>query len=199
MTYRIYKTDEDNISIDSPLWDKAERGIIKDRGWEGYAPCPESSFKILRSPCGFYILMESKESHLRAEIKEENGAVCTDSCLEFFISPRDGDGRYLNFEINPAGVLHLAIGEGRHDRTKLWEDRGQFRIESSPKAGNWRLCFFIPDAFLLKYFHEISPSLRANAYKCGDRTESPHYGCWSRVGTSVPDFHRPEFFGELTR
>ena len=40
-------------------------------------------------------------------------------------------------------------------------------------------------------------SIRANFYKCGDKTAHPHYLSWSPIDTPKPDFHRPEFFGEL--
>ena len=30
-----------------------------------------------------------------------------------------------------------------------------------------------------------------------DKTAHPHYLSWSPIGTEKPDFHRPEFFGEL--
>jgi hypothetical protein len=40
-------------------------------------------------------------------------------------------------------------------------------------------------------------SLRANFYKWGDGTSVPHYLTWSHIVTETPDFHRPEFFGEL--
>ena len=39
--------------------------------------------------------------------------------------------------------------------------------------------------------------IRANFYKCGDKTAHPHFLSWSPVSTEKPDFHRPEFFGEL--
>ena len=38
---------------------------------------------------------------------------------------------------------------------------------------------------------------RGNCYKCGDRTEHPHYLAWNPVNTLSPDFHRPEFLGEM--
>ncbi|MCK7480493.1 MAG: carbohydrate-binding family 9-like protein [Candidatus Moduliflexus flocculans] len=49
------------------------------------------------------------------------------------------------------------------------------------------------------YGREIDAGCRsaANFYKCGDETEFPHYGAWSPVETPAPDFHRPEFFGEI--
>ena len=39
--------------------------------------------------------------------------------------------------------------------------------------------------------------LLGNFYKCGDATEMPHYLSWNPIQTERPDFHRPEFFGEL--
>ena len=39
--------------------------------------------------------------------------------------------------------------------------------------------------------------LLGNFYKCGDATLLPHYLSWSQIDTEQPDFHRPEFFGEL--
>jgi hypothetical protein len=50
---------------------------------------------------------------------------------------------------------------------------------------------------------EIQPgnlpeTLRANFYKCGDGTSVPHYLSWNQVITETPDFHRPEFFGEIS-
>ncbi len=38
---------------------------------------------------------------------------------------------------------------------------------------------------------------RGNFYKCGDKLETPHYLSWSMINTPHPDFHRPEFFGEI--
>lgn len=40
-------------------------------------------------------------------------------------------------------------------------------------------------------------TLRINAYKCGDETKQPHFACWSNILTENPDFHCPEYFGEL--
>jgi len=55
-----------------------------------------------------------------------------------------------------------------------------------------------PDAF-----PDSSPDapcrfLRANFYKCADKTAHPHYVSWNPIETDKPDFHRPEFFGRLT-
>lgn len=40
-------------------------------------------------------------------------------------------------------------------------------------------------------------ALRGNFYKCGDLTAEPHYLSWSPIAFERPNFHLPEFFGEL--
>ena len=44
----------------------------------------------------------------------------------------------------------------------------------------------------------LPASVRANFYKCADKSAHPHFLAWNRVDTPAPDFHRPDFFGELT-
>ena len=38
---------------------------------------------------------------------------------------------------------------------------------------------------------------RGNLYKCSGPALHEHYGCWNAVGTAAPDFHRPEYFGDM--
>ena len=65
--------------------------------------------------------------------------------------------------------------------------------------GPWGLDLLIPAAAL---WH--NPGLdfkglhaRGNFYKCGDGLKVPHYVTWAPIATEKPDYHRPEFFGEL--
>ena len=53
--------------------------------------------------------------------------------------------------------------------------------------------------FLRQYYpdFDFKGTLKANVYKCGDKTEHPHYLAWNRVEAPAPDFHRPECFGEM--
>ncbi len=37
----------------------------------------------------------------------------------------------------------------------------------------------------------------ANFYKCGDETNEPHYISWNPIDTPNPNFHVPQFFGDL--
>ena len=43
----------------------------------------------------------------------------------------------------------------------------------------------------------LPASARANFYKCADKAAHPHYLSWNRIEIPSPDFHRPDFFGEL--
>lgn len=65
----------------------------------------------------------------------------------------------------------------------------------------WTVEYSIPFVFIEKYFGKLdfSPGCRleGNFYKCGDETRYPHYGCWNPIKRTTPDFHRPEFFGDL--
>jgi hypothetical protein len=38
---------------------------------------------------------------------------------------------------------------------------------------------------------------RGNIYKCGDALPVPHYVSWRPIDTPDPDFHRPEYFGQI--
>ena len=36
----------------------------------------------------------------------------------------------------------------------------------------------------------LPKKIRANFYKCGDKTAHPHYVSWAPINTPQPDFHR---------
>ncbi|MFA7637112.1 MAG: carbohydrate-binding family 9-like protein [Monoglobales bacterium] len=206
MEYFIAKTNEINPGIYSPEWDKAQTGYIdKNLSGDGLFPSPKTFFKLLEGPEGLSVLMHTEEKNLRSEIKEENGEVCEDSCMEFFFKPTPWDARYLNFEVNPEGVMHIGIGTGRHDRTLITEDRKTFDIVSVPNDGDWTVKYYIPFSFIDKWYPNIEElSLdnstniaKGNFYKCGEETDHPHFACWSEVITDIADFHVPDFFGRL--
>lgn len=197
MRYKTVKTDIIDPCIHSSEWERAEIGEIKIRNWDVDYIAPETYFKVLCGPEGLSVYFHTKETNLRAECKEENGRVCDDSCVEFFFKPDPWDTRYMNFEINPKGVMYLGIGSGRDDNEKLYVDRTQFSIETIPNEGDWSTKIYIPYSFLSNYFKSISKVCKANFYKCGELTSKPHYASWSPISVPQPDFHTPDFFGFL--
>lgn len=195
MRYKAGKTEVINPSINSEEWDKAEWAVLTDTGWVEVKEPIETKFKMLRGPEGISMMMHTTEKNLRAEVTEENGMVCKDSCMEFFFKPDPWNLKYINFEINPKGVAHIGLGEDRFDRLLIDEDRKTFDIESIPNDGDWTLKYYIPDEFLHRYFKNINYVCRANVYKCADATDHKHYTVWAPVEVARPDYHVPDFFG----
>ena len=80
---------------------------------------PACGARVGWNESGIHVLMYAKEPEIRAEVTEIGGAVCTDSCLEFFLAPDAEKPLYVNCEVNPLCVMHIGLGEGRHGRTVL--------------------------------------------------------------------------------
>jgi len=185
----------------------ASRGKVDTINWpESYPYCPECDFKIARS--SKHLVLEFKVSgmDLRATSVEDNVRSWEDSCCEFFISP---DGKeYFNFEITCIGSILVAHGTGRSDREQLSNaavgtiirrtslERKPYDIQGGEHS--WKVTVFIPFALIGMNGENLPESVGVNFYKCGDLTAHPHFVTWNPVGTEQPDFHRPEFFGELT-
>jgi hypothetical protein len=145
---------------------------------------------------------------MRAEAHGISPNVYQDSCMELFFMPApDKDQRYVNLEFNPVGALYVGLGTGRQDSRLLKEqDISVFNIETFSEETdgwvvNWGLCAKIPFSFLDELRFPINfqsgHRMTGNFNKCGDLTQTPHYGVWSPIDWPQPDFHRPEFFSEL--
>ena len=70
------------------------------------------------------------------------------------------------------------------------------------RAGDnrWSLTLAIPPQALFRHALTDWSGLKArmNLYKSGDNLSHPHFLSWRPIRTEKPDFHRPEFFGEVT-
>lgn len=150
---------------------------------------------------GFLARLRCEEREPRITVREDDGPVYKDSCLEWFCNFAPERSRvYINMEVNAAGVMLCRMGEGRQNRQPLPEGtRPQVRAERSGQG--WQVEIFLPLSTVRAVYGKegFAPGdvIRANFYKCGDETDDIHYGMWSRCETAMPDFHRPEFFGEI--
>ena len=108
---------------------------------------------------------------------------------------------YLNLETSPNGCLHVGFGPDRQSRKQILPEdpKTLFRIRTERTGKGWQAEYRIPGTFLREYYPDFrfSGILKANVYKCGDKTVHPHYLAWNPVASAVPDYHRPECFGEL--
>lgn len=195
--------------IISLLDEKGEKRTVECLNWKEQFPYhPLTNFSVGHSKKYLYIDFFVRSNYLRAVNYKNNSDVYQDSCVEFFVTPIK-NGPYYNFEFNCIGTVHAAKRKDRHSG-ELLPDEQLNRIIRYPSCGTrpfneiegiftWNLLVAIPlDIMGLNYIENVPLKIKGNFYKCGDKTSSPHYLSWSPIDTPQPDFHRPEFFGDIT-
>ena len=177
------------LSIDRYLWAE-ECGI---RAWG----------QIAYDDVALHVRLSAEEHDIRAEHRGRPHPVAEDSCLEFFFCPQWGDERYFNVEFNSNCALYLGFGSGIHNLVRLLvqDEEAMFGPRSFRVESGWGVEYRIPHEFVRRFMPEYAPGsgkeIRANCYKCGDKTLHRHYIAWNPVNGDVPDFHRPEDFGHM--
>ena len=171
--------------------------------WDNNGYRPDVNFQLSILEDAFSLHITTIECNPKRDEKEHLHYVHRDSCVEWFANfAPDQTSSYFNFELNANGVLYAAFGENRLERTLLTlEDVSQMNIQSAILENNWTIDFCVPFTLIKKYIpgfeYTKGCSILANFYKCGDRTAYPHFGIWHPIDLPNPDFHRPEFFGEI--
>ena len=195
---------------DDPVWanavtQKLEHASVKS---SSHRPCTE--IRMTYDDQGIYGLFQVKDQYVRAVQQQDQGSVCTDSCVEFFVRPGAGK-QYFNFEMNCGGTILLYdivnLRGGQYEKVPQEDLDTIKRFHTLPKIVEpeiqeptvWRLGFAIPLSFFTKYT-AIDPKLsgqtwHANFTKCADQTSHPHWLSWMPL--SKLDFHLPDEFGEL--
>ncbi|MDR1980151.1 MAG: hypothetical protein LBQ39_00850 [Tannerellaceae bacterium] len=196
----------DLSSVGFLLENKAQREYINVINWSGYPYKPIVIFDIARSNVSLYIRFFVKGNSLKAVYSTDNSPVHKDSCVEFFMKRLDSEG-YMNFEFNCLGVCDAAYRFSRDVKQPLSQDeyksiRRYSSMERKPfaeKKGvySWELVVAIPLKLMGLDPENLPEKILGNFYKCADETTAPHFVSWSRIETDTPDFHRPDFFGEI--
>ena len=147
-----------------------------------------------------HVHLSAAEKDIRAENTEPLSPVWEDSCLEFFFM-LEGADNYFNFEINPNGCLCLQFGPEKTNRINIVrsDSSDYFDIHADRTADGWEVFYRIPLEFLRLFYPEyrFEGDLRANMYKCGDKTVHKHYLSWAPIDLETPNFHCTEFFGRM--
>lgn len=188
-----------------------ERGAVRQGvdcvNWGEYPYCPIVSFDAAADATHLFVRFFVRGLGLRAAFAEDNAPVWQDSCVEVFIGAPEGEG-YFNFEMNCIGAVLAARRRSRNEgvehfapaeMARIVRHASLERIPFDERGGmsEWSVAIGIPFALLGCAGGTRPSSLRANFYKCADGTSLPHYVSWNPISTPSPDFHRPEFFGEL--
>ncbi|WP_190809919.1 carbohydrate-binding family 9-like protein [Flagellimonas sp. S3867] len=191
------------------LDEHAETHYVDEINWDDFPYKPKVGFKIAHSNNQIWLKYEVEEENILAEKTEPNSYVFKDSCVEFFFDPL-ANGEYYNFEINCIGTTLLAHGPQRKPRKFISGDTIKNVIKTESSLGSesftertgghtWEMTVILPAEIFTNDPGIQLKGLRSrgNFYKCADNTSKRHYLSWNPIDTKKPDFHRPEYFGEL--
>ncbi len=196
----------DLSSVGYLLESKARRESIDVINWEEYPYKPIVAFDIARSDANLYIRYFVKGNSLKAVYSQDGSPVHKDSCVEFFMKTAE-DHNYMNFEFNCIGTCDAARRQSRDIKRSLsTEEYNSIQRYSSleqktftEKLGvhSWELVVSIPFTLMGLDPKNLPEKILGNFYKCADETEFPHFVSWSPIELPEPNFHCPEFFGEI--
>jgi len=204
-------TDSDKqdspISSIVELMDLFPRHKLDNEPWLDYKSNCQTSFSIAHSGKAILLKYFVKEDIIKVAMHKTNDRVHKDNCVEFFISFPSGK-EYYNLEINCMGVCSMAYGHNRKDRKILPEDliskiKTAILISSASLSSatkfKWQITLVIPiEVFSYTNLTTlVGKTASGNFYKCGDDLPEPHYLTWSMIYSKSPDFHLPDFFGQL--
>ena len=180
--------------------------IIDQVSWSEYPYLPDVNFKIAYTSQSILLEYKVQEKHLKSIYLKTNQPVYKDSCVEFFIS--FDKTHYYNFEFNSLGTA--LVGYGTEDRSlrqhlpvELIEKIKTNSIVNPSKAEGevnvWTLQLEIPFELFYQSSIETLKGIRATAnfYKCGDDLPEPHFVSWNKIEAPEPNFHLPQYFGEI--
>ena len=201
----IEKYDEESLKkIFSPL----KETFISECNWpETFPYKPEVSFKAFHNGKKLFLQFNVIEKDIHSIITENFGKVWTDPCVEIFIAP--DETTYYNFECTCIGRMLVAC-HMKNKETENMPIEALSTIERYPALGKenfslrkgentWSIIEVIPTNSLFK--HNIKSwdgkIMRANFYKCGDNLPNPHFLSWNKIQSPNPNFHLPDFFGEI--
>ncbi|WP_295728047.1 carbohydrate-binding family 9-like protein [uncultured Muribaculum sp.] len=182
---------------------------ISEVNWpEEYPYRPDVRFRMAHNGSSIMVEYIVKEDHVRAMAGMDNWHVWEDSCVEMFIA--FDDSHYYNIECNCVGKVLLACGPDRNERMYSSQEQVGL-IRRSPSIPDiepfdnrnapevWSMRLVVP---VKAFFNDDIQDLRgkaakANFYKCGDKLPVPHFLSWRPIRKPIPDFHLPEYFGEI--
>lgn len=216
LSYAVKKLKR-SITIDGN-WDKPQWKSVKAihlSNYMGQIPSfrPNVYVKMMYDKDNLYLIFKVKDRFVRSIVDEYNGPVSTDACVEFFFSPDISfPERYFNLEINAGGIPLMSYhvyGQKEYQKFSI-EDLKKIEIAHSLPGKvdteivspiTWTIEYKLPVSILKKYgsvaYPEAGKIWKANFYKTASKGSNPHYITWSKVDNEKPNFHLPQFFGEI--
>ncbi|WP_293885494.1 MULTISPECIES: carbohydrate-binding family 9-like protein [unclassified Sphingobacterium] len=189
----------------SELMSDLETQSLSYNNWsESFPYKPEVQFKIGYTAEYLVLQYEVIEEQLRGHYSEANQNVWEDSCVEFFVS-FDGCKHYYNLEFNLIGTGLIGYGtaekaaRNRLDTSEIEKVRTFSLIMRNGSDKRWTMIEVIPLS-IFKFDELVNLKgkiIHGNFYKCGDHLKQPHFISWNKIENPAPNFHLPQFFGEM--
>jgi len=174
---------------------------------------PVTNVKLGYDEGAVYVIFRVQERVVRCGRRERHGAVCKDSCVEFFFTPAADSSRgYFNLETNCGGTMLFHFQEKPRCNTVQIDDAGCCAVNMAcslpavvdPEVTSplvWTLEYRLPLTVLEQHFAIDRPApgvvWRANFFKCASDTSNPHWLTWAPIERDELDYHVPECFGTL--
>ena len=99
---------------------------------------------------------------------------------------------------------HLVVMDSEDPLMLKWipEDMDElFFPKVNRFEGGWEVSYEVPYSFVRRFFPEFEVKsgkvIRANCFKCAEKTSRSHFITWNPVRGGKLSFHRPDCFGEM--
>lgn len=210
---RLQERPEINAVWDKAPWSGIESLQLTHYMGEKPEHIPFVEAKIAYDNLAIYVIFRVEDRYVKAVHNNHQDPVYTDSCVEFFFSPKENsDEGYFNLEMNCGGtMLFHHQTEPRTNQVHIAaEDIEQVEVAHSlpqivdpeiEEDTTWFVEYRIPFSVLANYrdfpVPENGTLWRANLYKCADATSHPHWLTWAFIDLPSPNFHQPDYFGFL--
>lgn len=174
-------------------------------GWQDNDGYEKAFFSAVWDDKSLTVRFLTEDAPIVCRTFADQGPVSDDSCVEVFLRPCEG-GEYWNLEFNIAGYINASHRLLRSEKTPLTADECASIVRkanpqlSAPAEGTetcgWTLEVNIPWEII-----GVEPRkglrISGNFYACAGKAPKPYYLSWAPIATGKPDFHRPEFFGDI--
>jgi hypothetical protein len=207
----IKKSGEVSDFTKAEIWADIAPLFIETYMWMHNGYSPKVNVRVFHTDRFIYLRYDVPEERIVIRHVSFGSEVYKDSCVEFFLNPfPETSDEYVNMEFNALGVMLIGVGKDGDDSKRYYFKKKEaegFETVSSVKhpvigdhgSKSWTLHVKIPKRFFEnRYGREFTAKKTiANFNKCGDETEFEHYGSWNEVLSPTPNFHLPQYFGDL--
>ncbi len=214
--WRVKKIDASAAAdgtVDNSVWNSCPSLQIGNSNHWAMDFEPDTSAKICYDENSIHILFKVRDNFIRCLASELNGEVWKDACVEFFFAPEGSrPTSYYNLEVNCGGAVRLGhqsapntdivlVRKEDGDRIRVVHSLAPVIKEEIKEPTLWTLEIAIPFEILKNYSRVFVPhpgsKWKANFYKCAENNSHPHWLSWAPITSPAPNFHLPQFFGEL--